>query len=65
MVAALTAVVGILDARQIEVAFPIGAFFLERRRAVADFYPAGGLVGAEAGFAHVAQVLAFGDRAAA
>jgi len=65
VVAALAAVVGVLDAGQVEVAFPIGALFLERRGAVADFHPSGGLVFAEAGFAHVAEVFAFGDGAAA
>jgi len=65
VVTAFAAVVGVLDAGQVEVAFPIGAFFFEGHGAVADFHPAGGLVGAEAGFAHVAEVLASGYGTAA
>src|ERR1700733_8212289 len=62
LVAAFAPVVCILHARQVKVFFPVRPFFLQRGRAVADFHPAYGLVGAEPRFVHVAQVFAFGNR---
>lgn len=61
MVAAFAAVVRVLNFDQVEEFFPIRAFFLKRNRAIADFNPAGFAFRQEPGFAHVPQVLAFGD----
>jgi hypothetical protein len=65
VVAALAPVVRVLHLHQIEIFFPVGSLLLQRRRTVADFYPARGLIGTGAGFAHVAEVLFAGDGPAA
>jgi hypothetical protein len=49
--------VGILDLDQFKVLFPIGALFLERRRAITNLDPAGTLVAAKPGILHIPQVL--------
>jgi hypothetical protein len=64
-VAALGAGVGVLDAEEVEVLFPVGAFFGEGCVAEAYFDPAEGAVVAEAGGLHVAEVFAEGDGAGA
>jgi hypothetical protein len=56
---------GILNARQFEVLFPIRPLFLEWNGAVADLNPAGQAVSADPGLAHVAEVFAFRHRATA
>jgi hypothetical protein len=57
--------VGILNACQLEVFFPIRPLFLQGRRAITDLDPSGETVGAGPGIAHVAQVFAPGYRASA
>jgi hypothetical protein len=59
--AAFAAVVCVLHAGEIEIFFPVRSFFLQGSWTVADLDPANGLICAEARFAHVAQVFAFGD----
>ena len=61
-VSALASVVCVLNARHLEVLFPVGAFFLERHGTVANFNPSDQPVD-YTGVAHVPQVLAFGNRA--
>ncbi|PYX27231.1 MAG: hypothetical protein DMG77_19520 [Acidobacteria bacterium] len=64
-VAAFPAIVSVLNFREIEVPFPIRPLFLQRSGAVTDFHPADGLVSAQAGLLHVAQIFTFGNRALA
>jgi hypothetical protein len=64
-VAALPPVVCVLNFGEIEILFPVRAFFLQRRRTITYFDPAHRLVGAKSRFTHIAQVFAFGNRAAA
>jgi hypothetical protein len=63
LVAAFATLVGVLYAGEIEILFPVWAFFLERCWAIADFDPACSLIFAETRVIHVAQIFAFGDRA--
>jgi hypothetical protein len=65
MIPAFPAVVGILNSRQFKVLFPVGSFFPERCRTVANFDPAGGVIGTKSCIPHVSQVLAFGNRSSA
>jgi hypothetical protein len=54
---------GILYAGKFEILFPVRPFLLERRGAIADFHPAGSLVGTQPRVLHIAQVFPFRDRA--
>ena len=63
LVAAFAAVMRVLHTAEIEILFPIRPLFLKRSRAVADFHPTGGLIWAETGVIHVAEVFAFRDGA--
>src|SRR5579864_1448995 len=51
----------VLDAGEVEKLFPVGTLFLQRRWAVADLDPAGGLVFAEPRILHIAEIFALGD----
>jgi len=62
---ALLPIVSILNARQIEILFPVGPFFLQRRRTIAYLHPPRRLVRAKPRVLHVAQILAFRDRSLA
>src|SRR5258708_1647969 len=53
LVLASPPVVRVLNTRQLEVLFPVGPFFEQRRGTVADFHPAGGLVFADPRLLHV------------
>lgn len=59
LVAALAAVVRVLHAMEMEVFFPVGAFFLEWRRTIADLNPPDRVILAKTGVLHVAQIFAF------
>src|SRR6476659_5551795 len=65
LIFAAASVVGVLDARQLEILLPVWLFFEQRRGAVTNLHPAGGLVLADPRLFHVAQIFAFGDRALA
>ena len=65
VVATVAAVMRVLHFDEIEVLLPIRPLFKEGRRAVADFDPAGGAVGAKAGVLHISKVFAAGDGASA
>src|ERR1700737_319355 len=59
LIAAAAAIMSVLHPRQFEVVFPVGAFFLQRSRTVANLYPARSSVRAEPCLRHIAQVFAF------
>src|ERR1700756_2778537 len=65
VVAALAAVVGVLNSDQFEILFPVRTLFLQRSWTVTDFDPASAVVGGKLGMVHIAQVFAFGDRTSA
>jgi len=56
LVAASTTVMRILYSDEVEIFLPVRALFLQRRRAVADFDPARGLVRKKSRIVHVAKV---------
>src|SRR6185503_12209378 len=62
--AAASAVVRVLNARELEVPLPIRPLLVEGRRAIADLDPLDRAVLSYTCRAHVAQILAFGDGAA-
>jgi hypothetical protein len=62
LVAALPAIVRVLDARQLKELLPILALFLQRSRAIADLDPSRRFVGTKPGLLHISQVLALGNR---
>ena len=64
-VAAVFAGVRVLDAKEVEVFFPIRPFFLEGSGAETDFNPGADAVWADAGLVHVVEVFIARDRAAA
>jgi hypothetical protein len=61
VITAFATIMRILYACEIEVLFPIRTLFLQRGRAVTDFYPASCVIFAEAGLLHIAQIFALGD----
>ena len=65
MITAFTTIMSVLYASEIEIFFPVRTLFLQRSGAVADFYPASGVIFAEAGLLHVAQIFALGHRSLA
>ncbi len=64
-IAALAAVMRVLHFGEIKIFFPVRLLFLKWCWAVADFDPAHGLVGAEAGISHIAKVFASRDGSSA
>lgn len=62
-IATMTSGVGVLDAEDLEILFPVGEFLLKRRRAEAGLDPADGSVIQPMGMLHVVQVFIAGDRA--
>ena len=64
-IAAIATGMGVLDADQLEILFPIGTLLGERRGAKAGFDPVRGAVLGDAGLAHVVQVFITGDGALA
>src|SRR5947208_1572646 len=65
LVTAALEILRIMNTRQLEVLFPIGLLFEERRGAVANFHPAGGLILEDPRLFHVSQILALRYRAGA
>jgi len=65
LVAASPPVMRILYSDEVEKFLPVRALFLQRRRAVADFDPARGLVRKKSRVVHVANVFSFSYRALA
>ena len=61
LVAAFTAIVGVLYAGEVEIFFPVGTLFLKRRRAIADFDPARRLIVTESRVVHVAEIFTLGN----
>src|SRR5204863_816781 len=57
-VTAFAAIVRVLDLCEIKILFPVWTLFLQRRRAVAHFHPAGGVVAAQPGIFHIAKIFA-------
>jgi len=64
LVAALAAIVRVLDAREFEILLPVRALFLQRGGTVADLDPARESGGVDASVVHVAQIFAACDGAA-
>ena len=62
LVAAFAPVVGVLHAGEIEIFFPVGSFFLKRRRTVTNFNPSCRLVFAQTRLVHIAKIFALGNR---
>ena len=60
-VAAIFAIVGVFDAEQLEILFPVWPFFLKRRRAEASFDPVRGSIFADSGLFHVVKVFVPGN----
>ena len=48
---------------EIKIPLPVWTLFLQRLRAVANFHPAGGVIAAQPGIVHIAEIFAFGNRA--
>ena len=65
LIAAPPPIMGILNARQLEVLFPIGPLFEQGSRTVANLDPPRGLIAAKPRLPHIAQVFALGDRSLA
>jgi hypothetical protein len=57
--------VRILGLDELEILFPVGAFFLKRSRAVTNLDPPYSLIRKKAGVAHITEIFAFGQRALA
>jgi hypothetical protein len=56
---------GVLNAEQIEILFPVGAFFGQRRIAKTAFHPRGNAVLIDVRVIHIVQILVPGNRSAA
>src|SRR6266852_2493950 len=65
VVPALSSIMRVLYAGELEILLPIGPLFAQGRRAVAHLHPAGRLVGAQPGVPHVSEVFAAGHGASA
>ena len=63
LITTLPPVMGVLNFGEFEVLFPVGLFFLQRRRAVANLHPASRSIGAQPSVLHVPEIFAFGNRA--
>jgi hypothetical protein len=64
-VPAILASVGISDAKQLKIFFPIRAFFGERGGAKTNFNPSHGVICRDARVLHVPEIFIAGDRALA
>ena len=64
-VAAAAARVRVLNLQQLEIFFPIRAFFEEWRRAITDFDPLQGTVIELPCFGHIPEIFVAGDRSSA
>ncbi len=62
-IAAPAAIMGVLDAAEVEIFFPVRSLFKQRARTITDLNPASRLILTQPCIFHVAKVLAPGNRA--